>query len=369
MCLVLLGTPLAADELSDTEAKISTLQKSIAALKRSIDTFTGKQKRLKGELRAAEQRIRTSLAELKETRADLHSLEQTLAELESRARELEQQRLAQQEAIAVALRAAYRQSKQNRLKLILNQQNPADVQRLLKYYDIMSQLRQDKIDRYLATLAELQNTKREQLAARAEQARKTKRLEAQHAELELAQQERREAISELEQRIGDSAQKLANQELERDKLQGLLDEIRREMADLQLPFEGQPFSARKGSMAWPLAGKRLNAFGSRKPDSSLHWQGIVIQAEEGTDVRAIHEGRVVYADWFSSQGLMVLIDHGERYMSLYAHNASIYKQTGDLVSAGERIASAGNSGGQTDTGLYFEIRRKGEPVDPAAWCR
>lgn len=370
--LLLSACALAAhsDDIEDTSEKISVLQQSIDALRDRIDVFTGKQEALKKDVREAEQKIVASLARVREARQRRAELDAEIAQSRQRQSALETQRDEQQQAIKAALVDAYKQGKQNRVKLILNQQDPAEVERLLKYYEYINKARQKKIDAYLATLQGIVESKAIQEAAFEKIAAQAEVLQSELKQLESAQAERKLAIAELSKRIGNDADKLANQELERNRLQSLLNEIEREVADIQLPsYEGLPFTEQKGRMAWPVDGEPMNKFGRRKPDSRVRWQGLLMEANEGDDIRAIHDGRVVYADWFAGQGLMLLIDHGDRFMSLYAHNSTILKQTGELVSAGEPIATVGNSGGQSETGLYFEIRSKGKPVDPADWCR
>ncbi|MDC3332982.1 peptidoglycan DD-metalloendopeptidase family protein, partial [bacterium] len=122
-------------------------------------------------------------------------------------------------------------------------------------------------------------------------------------------------------------------------------------------------------MPWPTAGKLANSFGSKRNGTTLRWQGVNINARQGSDVKAIHYGRVVFADWFRGSGLLVIIDHGDGYMSLYGHNQSLLKSPGEWVIPGESIATVGNSGGQKSAGLYFEIRKNGKPTDPKRWCK
>lgn len=370
LLLGLFVLPTHSNDIEKTSEKISVLQQSIDALRDRIDVFTGKQEALKKDVREAEQKIVASLGRVREVRQRRVELDAEIAQSRQRQSTLESQRDEQQQAIKAALVDAYKQGKQNRVKLILNQQDPAEVERLLKYYEYINKARQKKIDAYLATLQGIVESKAAQEAAAKKIAAQAEVLQSELQQLESAQDDRKLAIGELDKRIGSDADKLANQELERNRLQNLLNEIEREVANIQLPsFEGIPFTERKGRIAWPVDGKVLNKFGQRKPDSRVRWQGLLMQANEGEDIRAIHDGRVVYADWFAGQGLMLLIDHGDRFMSLYAHNSTILKQTGELVSAGEPIATVGNSGGQSETGLYFEIRSKGKPVDPADWCR
>src|SRR5690606_28607021 len=136
------------------------------------------------------------------------------------------------------------------------------------------------------------------------------------------------------------------------------------------PLAGnRSFREARGQLPWPVAGKPVNRFGSPRGNSSLRWQGINIVASEGTTVRAVHGGRVIFADWLRGSGLLLIVDHGGGFMSLYAHNQTLLRNVGDTVRAGEPIATVGSSGGQPQAALYFEIRREGVPTDPAQWCR
>ena len=151
--------------------------------------------------------------------------------------------------------------------------------------------------------------------------------------------------------------------------QKLLEAIARAVADLEVPEHYQPFKAARGKMPWPLAAKRVNNFGRPRNEGKMRWQGVTIPAREGSKVNAIHHGRVVYADWLRGSGLLLIIDHGDGYMSLYAHNQSLLREVGEWVKAGTPISTVGNSGGQEQAALYFEIRHQGKPVNPASWCR
>src|SRR5690606_140784 len=142
----------------------------------------------------------------------------------------------------------------------------------------------------------------------------------------------------------------------------------RSLRNLGLGNQQQPFAELKGQLPWPAQGSLMNSFGSRQSQGDLTWQGGNIRVEAGAQVRAIHHGRVVFADWFGRSGLLLIIDHGDGYMSLYAQNEQLLHGVGDWVGSGEVIATAGNTGGQSETSLYFEIRHQGRSQDPVAWC-
>ena len=148
----------------------------------------------------------------------------------------------------------------------------------------------------------------------------------------------------------------------------LIEELRRSITNLSLDDQDQPFADRRGSLPWPVDGRLANRWGSSYGLGDLDWQGVTLSAAEGSEVRSIHHGRVVFSDWFSSSGLLLIIDHGDGYMSLYGHNQSLAKEVGDWVEIHEVIASVGMSGGQKKSALYFEIRKNGQPNNPGKWC-
>jgi septal ring factor EnvC (AmiA/AmiB activator) len=173
----------------------------------------------------------------------------------------------------------------------------------------------------------------------------------------------------LNTRIKDKDANLRRLEKDRQELEALLDAVEETIADLKIPNDYRPFAARKGDMSWPTNGPVRYRFGSRQKPSMIRRQGVTIAGKSGNNVNAIHHGRVVFADWFRGKGLLIIVDHGDGFMSLYAHNQSLLSEIGDWIKAGEPIATVGNSGGQRESGLYFEIRQNGEPTNPARWCQ
>ena len=154
------------------------------------------------------------------------------------------------------------------------------------------------------------------------------------------------------------------------QLQNLINSIEEIFVDAPVPgFSRQTFAELKGKLAWPVKGKLRKLYGRHKPLSNLRWQGIVIEAPIGRQIRAVSHGRVAFADWLRGLGNLIIIDHGNSYLSLYGHNESLFKSAGEWVESGDVIASIGNSGGQKANGLYFEIRKKGKPQNPTGWCK
>ena len=184
-----------------------------------------------------------------------------------------------------------------------------------------------------------------------------------------SREERTAALQALRAGIRDQTDELAALRENERHLQSLLDAVVEASRELQQSGRGDPFASRKGQLPWPLHGAIQNAFGSRDRRTGLVRKGLLIQANDGAPVHAIHRGHVLFADWVRGVGLLIIIDHDQGFLSLYAHNQTLLKSAGDWVEAGETIAAAGNTGGQREANLYFEIRRDGKPVDPVAWLQ
>ena len=182
--------------------------------------------------------------------------------------------------------------------------------------------------------------------------------------------QRKKILGSLEQELKKQGRDLSRLEQNAKHLSDLIDSLSEILTDIPAqPPEHKSFSRLRGKLAWPVKGKVLNHFGKPKPPSNLRWQGVVIRAPVGNNVRAVSHGRIAFADWLRGMGNLIIIDHGDGFLSLYGHNQSLFKTTGEWVEAGEIIASIGNSGGQKNAGVYFEIRKKGRPQNPSTWCK
>jgi len=182
-------------------------------------------------------------------------------------------------------------------------------------------------------------------------------------------QQRKKLLAELSDKIKNQENTLSSLENSRSRIENLLKSLGELLADIPTsPSEKEPFVSRKGKLPWPVQGPFIGKFGQPKNYGDLKWNGVLIKAELGTPVRVVSHGRVAFSDWLQGFGFITIIDHGDGYMSLYGHNESLFKQTGDWVQAGEVIATAGDSGGQPRSGVYFEIRSRGKPVNPSRWC-
>lgn len=271
--------------------------------------------------------------------------------------------------MAAQLRASYKSPAPSQLQLLLSQQQPSHFARLSHYNGLLLASRQQTIDRYQQTLDQLAELEPRIAAQTARLEQSQARHKQQHQQLAERKRERDQTLKRLNATIEAKDQQLARTQADRQQLEALLAEVVRALSNTALGLSGDAFGSRKGKLRWPTQGKAANRFGGRRAGNSLLWTGVTLRAPEGREVLAIHQGRVVFSEYLRGQGMLMIIDHGDNYLSLYAHNQTLYKEVGDWVADGELIARVGNSGGEQQAGLYFEIRHQGKPVDPALWCR
>ncbi len=362
------GHGLAADD--DNSARLQQLRQQIQSLRSELDSDRQRKQSLQSRLRNTEKRIGKTAALLRELDRQIRRQKGELKALEKQRRGLRDDLRQHRIALGQQLRAAYANGQQEYLKILLSQQDPAAVARTLTYYDYYNRARLEKIraiDEHLTELTAVEKKIRQQ----------TRELERNRAErvnekqqLERSRSERSQLLARLQQDMRSKDQRLSRLLEDERQLQRLLERLAEQPVKAPLELsEGKPFAQLRGKLIWPTAGRLTARFGQRRKVGKLRWQGVRIGAREGTEVRAIHHGRVVFSDWLRGFGLLTIIDHGDGYMSLYGGNQSLYKEEGDWVESGEVIAAVGNSGGNDRHALYFEIRHNGKPVNPLKWCR
>lgn len=344
------------------ENELATLQQQIKATEQKL-------RQQQRELADAEKTLQQADRLLADASAKVLATEQELVQIQQQERQLlaEQQSLAeqfrQQEALlAEQIKSAYSLGKHDYAKLLLNQQDTSKLERVLAYYQYFNQAR-------LTQLAEINQIVSQLQQVISSLSEKQQQLQATLATLQQQQQQHLQAKQQQQQSVQQLQALLLQQGSELDYLrqneQGLqvtIEQLRRQTQTLQLTGLDQE----KGKLQWPTQGRLLQRFGERR-QGGISARGIVIQGNEGNPVSAIADGRVIYADWLKGYGWVIVLDHGAGFMSLYGHNQNLLKQPGDYIRAGDSIALIGASGGQSSSGLYFEIRNKGEAVDPAHW--
>lgn len=363
------GAAADADTLSKKAGELKRLKSHIEALRHELHIDEGKKDSLRSRLRDTEKRIGAISRALKETTAALARQGRKLGELQGDKHRHERQLGKQRDALAQQVRAAFVIGRQGLLKLLLDQQNPAAVSRNLRYYDYVNRARARRIR---AVSDELRQIKALQ-ASIADEVDRLHRLQDrqrhERASLQDQLRSRREVLAKVNARITTRSQRLARLEDNEQRLEALVKRLREALSDIPETAGSQPFGRLKGRLHWPSKGVIENHFGDTRRLGNLKWHGVLIDAGRGADVHAVYHGRVAFADWLRGFGLLIIIDHGDGYMSLYGHNQSLYKEVGDWVETGEVIASVGDSGGREHPGLYFEIRHNGVPTNPVLWCK
>lgn len=356
-----------ADEESETRARLQQLKRDMGRLGRELKDDMLERGSLRAALRDSEIALGKLQADTQSTRKKLARTKKQLLQLQRQREELQIARGEQQELIGREIQTAYQMGRQGQLKILLNQEQPHTLARAMAYYDYFYQARQAHIQRYLSVLERIDVLEPE-ITSTAERLRTTQvTLDQQRKQLEIGKRQRETDLANLNAGIETKDGRLQEMASDQKELERLLEVIEQAVEDLQTPADYQSFATLKGQMPWPLQGKPRNRYGKKRGESTLRWQGLMIPANEGSTVTAIHHGRVVFADWFRGSGLLLIIDHGDGYMSLYAHNQTLLRDVGEWVSAGTEISTVGNSGGQQQAALYFEIRHQGKPTNPTPW--
>jgi murein hydrolase activator len=353
----------------ETEQKLEQVRVLIRGLSEELRATGGERDATTESLRKQETAIAAATVELQAIDTKLSMQTDELEALNQRRSTLAAKLGKQREALAVLLRSAYALGRSEELKLLLQQEDISAIARVLAYHRYFQRARVERIDNLLVDLkqlAELQQSiesKREELTATRSQR------ETEVASLQTQRDEREKLLADLDLKFRDQQARLALVAKDEKGLLGLLESLRNVFADIPQKLDGaEPFASLRGRLGMPTAGRILTGFGG-SDESGRKLSGVLIASAQGSPVQAVARGRVAYADWLKGYGMLLILDHGDGYMSLYGYNESLRKEVGDWVSAGETIATSGNSGGQKSTALYFELRLHGKPINPKSWLR
>jgi len=402
--LTLLFTPALADEKADAQHQLEAARADVAELKKLLDKLQQEKSGVQKELKQTESAMGQLEKQVKGLQNDLKQSEEEIQRLDGEKKKLEGARLEQQRLIGIQARAAYQSGRQEYVKLLLNQQNPEKFSRTLTYYDYLSEARMEQLATFNETLRQLANIELDIANQQAQLLEQKSALDGRREQLAQLRKERQLALATLSQEFSARDKKLKARQQEQAQFTRVLQTIEETLARQAREAEaarqrallaareqphsagmpaansgplvssgasvGGPFAKARGKLPWPVDGRLMARYGTpRGGDARSKWDGVLIGASAGSQVRAVHGGRVVFADWLRGAGLLVILDHGNGYLSLYGHNQSLLKDAGAVVKAGEPIATVGNSGGQDSPALYFAIRQQGRPSDPAQWCR
>ncbi len=347
------------------ERELEAVREKISALKVNMDQRASERDRITGELQSAEVQIAEKRARMKELERQRTFSEKKKADLSEKLASKETELAAEAEQLSAQVVAAYTSGEQERIKLLLNQHDPATLGRLMTYYRYMSDYRGANIESVNGHIADLSELRQQAAAEEARLAGLARARYAELTELQGAQEKRQQLLASLKSRIAEEGSEIARLAAEEKDLARLIIELTSILSDYPITSE-EPFSSLKGNLTWPIAGRMIHDFGQPRA-GGMKWNGVVLSAPRGREVRAIYHGRVVFADWLAGMGLLVIVDHGDAYMTLYGYNESTLKSAGDWVAPGDVIATVGDSGGQQQTGLYFEVRQGAKPMNPRTW--
>jgi septal ring factor EnvC (AmiA/AmiB activator) len=348
------------------ERELEEVRDRISDLKRSMDRAAEERDRLTTELQELDVAIAEQRMRLKEIERDHQYANARKAKLEVELDERQVHLDSESEALAAQVRTAYMSGDQEKVKLLLNQRDPATLGRLMAYYRYLNDYRAENIEAVIAEIRRLDELHAQIAAEEARLAGLVQRRYDELSRLNTSQEERKEVLAKLRRKIANEGQEVERLAAQEQDLTRLIAELTSILSDYPITSE-QPFSEHKGRLTWPVAGTLLHDFGQPRVGGRIKWNGVVLAAPRGREVRAVYHGRVAFADWLAGMGLLVIVDHGEGYMTLYGYNETILKNTGDWVAPGDVIATVGDSGGQPQSALYFELRRGTAPQNPRRW--
>ncbi len=383
---------------ADDRAELKSIQQDIATQERAVRQQQQQRSTLLAQLQAQEKAIAEASRKLRDTQNTLAELNSQIDTMNASLAKLQKQQAAQERNLAAQLDASFRQGQHTGIQLILSGEESQRGQRLQAYFGYLNAARQETIEGLKQTKAEVATQKESLESKQTEQQTLLYEQQAQQTQLESARNERKKTLSTLESSLQQDQQKLSEMRQNQSRLQGQIaraeaaakaraEKEAREAEQVKTrqkeatskgstykPTESERslisrtggLGAPRGQAFWPVRGSILHRYGEQL-QGELRWKGIVIAAGEGTEVKAIADGRVILADWLQGYGLVVVVEHGKGDMSLYGYNQSALVNVGTQVRAGQAIALVGNSGGQGRPSLYFEIRRQGQAVNPQPW--
>lgn len=369
VCLALLLSGAAWGVSADQQTKereLEQVRQRIGKLRNVIDADVHKRDKALSRLRDIE-RLRGSLqSNLARLRTERESSEARHAALLEQKDRQDKELAAEREALGRQMRTAYLTGRQARLKMLLNQHDAASLGRHSVYYRYLVEARVAHIRRVEGHLAELERIEADVAQERAHLRKLEHKRNEELVSLEQALGKRRELLDSLQRQISDRGSELSRLQREEQALVQLLEELERVLAEFPVESQ-QSFTSLKGRLTWPVDGRIIGDFGAARAGKEMKWNGVLVEAQRGAYVRAVAHGRVAYADWLPGLGLLIVIEHGDGFLSLYGHNERLDAAAGDWVDAGDVIGTVGDSGGQPRPALYFEIRRGRTPLNPHPW--
>lgn len=372
--------PIYAAQRNSDKAKLNQLRNHIQALQDNLASKEAAKTEAADTLRESESSISRTNRRLANLIHKKQEANTNLNQLKARSKQIKINIEETRQQLGNLLYQQYLNGSKDYLQPFLNQQDPNQIARDLYYFKQLTRARSESIDDLrthlyeLETLTQASQKKRQEIIAN--QAEQTK----QQSWLEQEKTKRRDLLSQISVQIAVQRNEIEKLKRDEERLATLTKKINKLVADKNTPLiynlrlpdaskDGRPFASLKGHLNLPARGELVNRFGSQRSGNNITWKGLFIRSENGSDVKAVAGGQVVFSDWLRGFGNLIIIDHGNSYMSLYGNNETLYKRVGDIIRGGDTIATVGNSGGNSDSGLYFELRHQGKPFDPLIWTK
>lgn len=359
---------LAAADPAAKEGELKQVRSRIENIRKSIQAEAEKRDSLTREVRQADMQVQSARERLSDVRERRQEAEARLQALEKERIDTQHKIDSERDALAGELRVAYVNGQQEQLKVLLNQGDPAQLGRTMAWYGYFGRARAERITAITEHLSHLdllgENIAAETARLREIEAEQQKEVKS----LAGARDQRKVTLAKVQATIKTRSDELSRAQREAQALEKLVEQLRRALQDFP-DYGDQPFARARGKLPWPVKGSLLARFGQTRAGGPLKWQGLVIAADRGAQVRAPFPGRVIYADWLPGLGLLLVLDHGGGFMSLYGHNEQLYRKVGDKVDAGDPLSVVGEVSGFGRPGLYLEIRKGRQALDPVPWLR
>lgn len=374
--LTAISSPTAAttaeDDAIETQKRgLVDVERQVNDLEQDLSSRRGAREALLVELERRERNIAHLARAGHQLAAMIDEQERAVDELRE-GLALEQEALRRERsALAGVLRAAYVMGRGDRIRMLLDQENPNRLSRVMSYYGYLNRFRVGRIEAIAQRTRRLEGLTSEAQDEKERLAMLARKQEETGERLTAAQSERTLLLTALEQTIASQQESVAGLHAEARDMRLLLEQLERQARELpEAKVSQESLKQLRGRLAWPLSKADLwSRYGSPKGEGNQTWDGVVLAADEGAAVQAVHHGRVAYADWLRGFGLLLIIEHEDGYMTLYGHNQTLLKEPGEWVAAGDTVALSGSSGGRESAGLYFAIRHRGRPLNPEKWCR
>jgi len=352
-----------------SEQQLAKLKSNIKQIDRWLTRANTEKTGLSKQLEKQEKKIDQISRDIRHSNAKISKFTKTQKTLEKQHRTQKSALTKQKKYLVKQLQTAYLHGEQTEIKMLLDSDNPQDMGRQMRYFAYINDARNHKIDAFQNKIKEIKKTESEILIQKKGITKNKLTLEKSRNALRQERVARKKVLALLNSNIKNNSQRLTKMKADQSRLEKLLNELETAIANLPLPNNATPFRQQKSKLPWPSHGRVRARFGSRVAQGKLKLNGIHIQTKENTPVTAVHYGRVIFSNWIRGFGLLLIIDHGDDYMSLYGNNKSLIKGTGDWVRSGEIIAYSSESNAKNESGLYFEIRKKGKPQNPSHWLQ